>query len=71
MKYLIVIAFLFILYSMGSALFYLSRDKGQSSNTVRFLTVRVVLSVVLFLFILLAMKMGWIVPHGLQLKPSG
>lgn len=71
MKYLIVIAFLFILYSMGSALFYLSRDKGQSSNTVRFLTVRVVLSVVLFLFILLAMKMGWIEPHGLQLKPSG
>lgn len=71
MKYLIVIAFLFILYSMGSALFYLSRDKGQSSNTVRFLTVRVVLSVVLFLFILLAMKMGWIEPHGLQLKSSG
>ena len=71
MKYLIAIVFLFILYSMGSALFYLSRDKGQSSNTVRFLTVRVVLSVVLFLFILLAMKMGWIEPHGLQLKSSG
>ena len=71
MKYLIAIVFLFILYSMGSALFYLSRDKGQSSNTVRFLTVRVVLSVVLFLFILLAMKMGWIEPHGLQIKSSG
>ncbi|GAA4817123.1 membrane protein [Marinicella pacifica] len=71
MKYFIVIVFLFILYSMGSALFYLSRDKGQSNNTVRFLTVRVVLSVVLFLFIILAMKMGWIVPHGLQLKATG
>lgn len=71
MKYIIIIVFLFILYSMGSALFYLSRDKGQSSNTVRFLTVRVVLSVALFLFILLAMKMGWIVPHGLHLKAAG
>jgi hypothetical protein len=71
MKYLIVVVFLFILYSMGSALFYLSRDKGQSSNTVRFLTVRVVLSVVLFLFIILAMKMGWIVPHGLNRQPIG
>ncbi|MCW8869127.1 MAG: twin transmembrane helix small protein [Proteobacteria bacterium] len=71
MKYIIVIVFLFILYSMGSALFYLSRDKGQSNNTVRFLTVRVVLSVVLFLFILLAMKMGWIVPHGLTMRPTG
>ncbi|KAA3639715.1 MAG: twin transmembrane helix small protein [Proteobacteria bacterium] len=71
MKYFIVIVFLFILYSMGSALFYLSRDKGQSSNTVRFLTVRVVLSVVLFMFIILAMKMGWIVPHGLQVVATG
>lgn len=71
MKYLIIIAFLFILYSMGSALFYLSKDKGTSNNTVRFLTVRVVLSVVLFLFILLAMKLGWIVPHGIHLKAGG
>ena len=71
MKYLIVIVFLFILYSMGSALFYLSRDKGQSSNTVRFLTVRVVLSVALFLFILLAMKMGWVVPHSYQVPAAG
>ncbi|MCX7544954.1 twin transmembrane helix small protein [Marinicella gelatinilytica] len=71
MKYLIVIVFLFIIYSMGSALFYLSRDKGRSNNTVRFLTVRIIMSVALFLFILLAMKMGWIVPHGLQLSPTG
>ncbi len=71
MKFIIVIAFLFILYSMGSALFYLSRDKGQSNNTVRFLTVRVALSVALFLFIILAMKMGWIVPHGLQVAATG
>jgi len=70
MKYIIAIAFLFIVYSMGSALFYLSRDKGRSNNTVRFLTVRIIISVSLFLFILLAMKLGWIVPHGLHLKPG-
>ncbi len=68
MKYIIIFAFLFIIYSMGSALFYLSRDKGKSSNTVRFLTVRIAISVALFMFIILAMKLGWIVPHGLHLK---
>lgn len=68
MKYIIAIAFLFIVYSMGSALFYLSRDKGKNNNTVRFLTVRIIISVALFLFIILAMKLGWIVPHGLNLK---
>lgn len=71
MKYIIVIAFLFILYSLGSALFYLNRDKGRSNNTLRFLTVRIAASVALFLFILLAMYMGWIEPHGLQLKTTG
>ncbi len=70
MKYLIVVLLLFILFSLGSAMFYLVKGKGQSQNTVRFLTVRVVLSVVLFLFIILAAKMGWIEPNQpVFLKP--
>ena len=71
MKYFIIIVFLFILYSLGSAMFYLVKGKGQSENTVRFLTVRIAISVALFLFIILAMKMGWIVPHGLSPRQPG
>ncbi|VAW47214.1 hypothetical protein MNBD_GAMMA02-577 [hydrothermal vent metagenome] len=63
MKYLIVVILLFIIFSLGSAMFYLVKGQGQSKNTVRFLTIRVVLSVVLFLFILLSAKMGWIEPN--------
>ena len=63
MKYLIIVMLLFILFSLGSAMFYLVKGKGQSQNTVRFLTVRVVLSVLLFLFIILSAKMGWIEPN--------
>lgn len=47
-------------------MFYLVKGKGQSQNTVRFLTVRIVLSVLLFLFIILAAKMGWIEAHSPQ-----
>lgn len=60
MKYVIITILLFIIFSLGSAMFYLVKGQGQSKNTVRFLTVRVVLSVLLFLFIILAAKMGWI-----------
>ncbi|MCB1581710.1 MAG: twin transmembrane helix small protein [Marinicella sp.] len=63
MKYIIVILLLFIIFSLGSAMFYLVKGQGKSQNTVRFLTVRVTLSVLLFLFIILAAKMGWIETH--------
>ncbi|WP_395377624.1 twin transmembrane helix small protein [Marinicella sp. W31] len=66
MKYIIILVFCFILYSLGSAMFYLVKGQGKSDNTVRFLTVRIAISVALFLFIILAMKLGWIVPHGLS-----
>jgi len=63
LKYLIVVILLFIIFSLGTAMFYLVKGQGKSQNTVRFLTVRVALSVVLFLFIILAAKMGWIEPN--------
>jgi NADH:ubiquinone oxidoreductase subunit 3 (subunit A) len=70
MKYLIVVILMFIIFSLGSAMFYLIKGQGKSQNTVRFLTVRVALSVVLFLFIILAAKMGWIEPNQpVFLKP--
>ena len=64
MKILIVVFLVLILASLGSALFYLFNDRGNSSRTVRALTLRVGLSVVLFLFLMLAHFSGLITLRG-------
>lgn len=66
MKIIIAIAFTLILASLGSALFFLMRDKGKSNRTVHALAMRVGLSVALFLLLLGAYKIGWIAPTGLR-----
>ncbi|MGZ8981705.1 MAG: twin transmembrane helix small protein [Burkholderiaceae bacterium] len=53
-----------MLLSLGSALVYLVRDKGSTNRTVNALTVRVGISVALFLFILFSYWMGWIQPRS-------
>lgn len=66
MKIIVAFAFLAIFASLGSALFYLMRDKGQSKRMVNALTWRIGLSVLLFLLILLAHWMGWVQPTGIR-----
>lgn len=66
MKILVAIAFLLILGSLGSALFFLMRDKGKSNRTVQALTMRVGASITLFLLLLLAHYLGWIEPTGIR-----
>ncbi len=66
MKIIVAIAFLLILGSLGSALFFLMKDKGKSNRTVRALTMRVGFSVALFILILLAYKFGLIQPTGIR-----
>lgn len=66
MKIAVAIAFILIIGSLGSALFFLMRDKGKSNNTVRALAVRVGLSITLFLLILLGYKLGYIQPTGIR-----
>jgi hypothetical protein len=69
-KIVIVIAFLLIIGSLASALFFMMRDKGRTRNTVRALGMRVGFSIALFIFILISHQMGWIqatgVPVGLR-----
>ena len=66
MKIAVAIAFILIIGSLGSALFFLMRDKGKSNNTVRALAMRVGLSITLFLLILLGFKLGYIQPTGIR-----
>jgi len=49
-----------ILLSLGSALVFLVRDKGQSTRTVKALAVRVALSLALFLLLMIGYKLGFI-----------
>ncbi len=68
-KILIIIAFLLIIYSLASALFYLVKRKDNDIETsqklAKALTWRIGLSVTLFLLIALAYFFGLIKPQGI------
>ena len=72
MKYLVLLAFVAIIGSLGSALFFMMRDgrdgKPKTSNMARALGWRVGLSILLFLCILLAWKLGYIQPTGIPVR---
>lgn len=63
-RLLILVCLLAIVLSLGSALLHLVRGKGESSKMARALTIRVGLSVLLFVLLLVAWMLGWIQPHG-------
>ena len=63
-RYLILAGLLAIVLSLGSALLHLVRGKGDSKKMARALTIRVGLSILLFVLLLLAWSLGWIQPHG-------
>lgn len=64
LKLLIVILLLAVLASLFSGLFFVQRDQGRSTRTVRALTVRVALSLLLFAVLVIAFHLGWLVPGG-------
>ena len=65
-KMLVVVVLLGIVVSLGSALFHLVHDRGASQKMVRALTLRIALSVGLFLLLFVAWSMGLIQPHGVH-----
>jgi succinate dehydrogenase/fumarate reductase cytochrome b subunit len=70
LKTLLIIAFLVvILWNLGAGLYYMLVDKGTTKRTVNALTRRIALSVALILFVVLAIWMGWITPHGIGRAP--
>ena len=72
MTYLVALAFIAILGSLGAALFFMMKDgtngKRKTSNMARALAFRVGFSVLLFVCILAAWNMGYIQPTG---SPAG
>ena len=64
-KIIVVILFVLVIASLGSALFGLLTSDGSNNRTVRALTFRIGLSILLFALLIVSAKMGWIQPHGL------
>jgi len=64
-KILIVACLIAIVISLGSGMFHLVNDKGDSKKMVRALTIRIALSVALFILLFIAWSQGMIQPHGL------
>lgn len=69
-KTLVIIAFITIVFSLGSALFHLTKHKGEESSqkTLKALTFRIGLSVLLFIFVVIAIATGIVKPTGLGTK---
>ena len=64
-KIILLLLFAGILVSLGAALFSMMRNRGQGKKTVNALTVRVILSIIVFFLLILSYGMGWIQPHGI------
>ena len=65
MRWLVILCLLAIVASMASALLYLLRGgAGGSSKMLRALTIRVAISVGLFVFLMVSYKLGLIGPQG-------
>ncbi len=71
MKIVVALAFVLIIGSLASALVFMMRDgrdgKPKTNNMVRALALRVGISILLFVFILISYKLGWIQPTGVPL----
>lgn len=65
LKILIVACLLAIIASLGAGLFHLVNDKGNSKRMANALTLRIALSVALFVLLFIAWKQGLIQPHGI------
>ncbi len=64
MRYVVIAMLVMIAGSLGSALFFMMRDHSKSDRTVRALTIRVALSMSLFLLLMAGYYFG-LVPDRL------
>lgn len=66
MKFLILATLFGIVASLGTALFHMASGQGDPTKTVKALTVRISLSVALFVFLLISWYFGLIEPHAMR-----
>jgi TRAP-type C4-dicarboxylate transport system permease large subunit len=62
----VLLVLLFILISLFQGMYYLAKDDGSNSTrVVKALTVRLVLSLLLFLILMIGHYLGFFQPHGI------
>lgn len=67
MEKLIIIAFIIlIIWNLGAGLYFMMVDKGKTNRTVRSLSWRIGLSVLLIGLLFLGIITGIIQPHGIH-----
>jgi formate hydrogenlyase subunit 3/multisubunit Na+/H+ antiporter MnhD subunit len=66
---LILIVALLIVISLGNALYHLISGK-ERTKTAKSLTIRITLSITLFLLLIISFAAGWIKPHGISANIS-
>ncbi len=64
MKYVVFMLLAAILISLGSGLYYLSRDDADSPKLLKALKIRVALSAILIIFLVASYYLGWIQPRA-------
>ncbi len=62
-KILVLACLIAIVVSLGSGMYHMMTDKGDSKKMVKALTIRVALSVGLFILLLIAWSQGLLQPH--------
>lgn len=62
-KVIIITLLILIMLSLVSGMWFLMRDKENSTRTVRALTWRIGLSFVLIVVLFVGLLFGWIQPH--------
>jgi len=65
LELIVIVMFVAVLASLAVALVFLLRSRGSSRGVVNALTVRIGLSVLLFLLLMVAWYAGLIEPHGI------
>ena len=64
-KIIVLVLLAIVLISLGSALYHLVSNKGDSGKLLKSLTWRIGLSVFIFILLFIGQAIGLIVPHGL------
>jgi hypothetical protein len=70
MNFIVSLAFIAIISSLGLAMYYMLKggqsEQNKAHNMSKALALRVGLSIALFLCILISWQMGWIEPTGIK-----
>jgi hypothetical protein len=64
-KIVIIFILLAVIFALGISLYYMVKDGDKGLRTTKALTWRIILTITLLCFILLAYHFGWIHPNHL------